>query len=531
MSLAELLKADLEDLEDDDEELEEDNDYKNDSKQRKTTNDASASYGDIEDVGMEVENMGIDTELTNNLNGVDKDSVKVIARLLESDKLNKIISQIDFYKAEEKKLGYKSTLKDIVGPVEQDKEYKLIVEANNLTVEIDSEINVIHKYIRDKYSKRFPELESLVPNAMLDYIKCVKELGNNVENAKNNENLQQFLPQATIMVVSVSASTTQGVKLSENELTMIYEACDISIKLNETKAHIFEYVESRMTFIAPNLSIIIGASTAAKLMGIAGGLTNLSRMPACNLLLLGQQKKALSGFTTVQIIPHTGFVYHSDLIQSVPPDLRRQVARIVAAKCTLASRIDSFHHSRDGIIGTNLRSEINTRIEKLQEPPPVKLVKPLVAPIEAARKKRGGRRARKIKERLGTTELRKQANRMTFGEIQEDAYQDDLNFSTGQIGKSGSGIRATQVDSKTKARISQKLQKTVNRQNQWGGTSTVKKTIQSGTASSVAFTTLQGLEIVNPNAREKDSKGTESQKYFSSASGFTKVLSVMPKMA
>ena len=72
-------------------------------------------------------------------------------------------------------------------------------QANNLTVEIDNEINVIHKYIRDKYSKRFPELESLVPNA-LDYIRTVKELGNRVENAKNNEVLQKYLTTATIMV-------------------------------------------------------------------------------------------------------------------------------------------------------------------------------------------------------------------------------------------------------------------------------------------------------------------------------------------
>jgi U4/U6 small nuclear ribonucleoprotein PRP31 len=137
-----------------------------------------------------------------------------------------------------------------------------------------------------------------------------------------------------------------------------------------------------------------------------------------------------------------------------------------------------------------------------------------------------------MKERMGITELRKQANRMTFGEIEEDAYQDDLSFSTGQIGKSGTGrIRAAQVDSKTKARISQKLQKTVQKQNQqWGGTSTVRKNI-SGTSSSVAFSSIQGLEIVNPNACEKP-KGTESQKYFSSANGFTKVsLSYLPKQA
>lgn len=43
--------------------------------------------------------------------------------------------------------------------------------------------------------------------------------------------------------------------------------------------------------------------------------------------------------------------------------------------------------------------------------------------------------------------------------IEEDAYQDAIGYSTGLIGKSGTGkVRASQVDSKTKAKISQKLQ-------------------------------------------------------------------------
>ena len=37
--------------------------------------------------------------------------------------------------------------------------------------------------------------------------------------------------------------------------------------LNEAKSRIQAYVESRMSFIAPNLSAIIGSSTAAKIMG------------------------------------------------------------------------------------------------------------------------------------------------------------------------------------------------------------------------------------------------------------------------
>lgn len=39
---------------------------------------------------------------------------------------------------------------------------------------------------------------------------CAQELGNNLDKCKNNETLQQILTNATIMVVSVTASTTQG---------------------------------------------------------------------------------------------------------------------------------------------------------------------------------------------------------------------------------------------------------------------------------------------------------------------------------
>ncbi len=38
-----------------------------------------------------------------------------------------------------------------------------------------------------------------------------------------------------------------------------------------------------MSSIAPNLSLIVGAEIAARLMGLAGGLHALSAMPACNI--------------------------------------------------------------------------------------------------------------------------------------------------------------------------------------------------------------------------------------------------------
>lgn len=53
--------------------------------------------------------------------------------------------------------------------------------------------------------------------------------------------------------------------------------------------------------------------------GVAGGLTNLSKMPACNIMLLGSQKKILAGFSSTVMQPHQGHVYGCDLVFKSPP--------------------------------------------------------------------------------------------------------------------------------------------------------------------------------------------------------------------
>jgi len=53
--------------------------------------------------------------------------------------------------------------------------------------------------------------------------------------------------------------------------------------------------------------------------GVAGGLSALAKMPACNMQLLGNQKKTLSGFSQTSTLPHTGFIFHSPIVQDTPP--------------------------------------------------------------------------------------------------------------------------------------------------------------------------------------------------------------------
>lgn len=97
--------------------------------------------------------------------------------------------------------------------------------------------------------------------------------------------------------------------------------------------------------------------------------------------------------------------------------MRRKAARLVAAKSALAARVDASHQSSDGRIGKNLREEIEKKLDKLQEPPPVKSIKALPKPVDPPKKRRGGKRVRKMKERYAVTEMRKQANRITFGDV------------------------------------------------------------------------------------------------------------------
>ncbi|CAH8439318.1 unnamed protein product [Dicrocoelium dendriticum] len=264
-------------------------------------------------------------------------------------------------------------------------------------------------------------------------------------------------------------------------------------------------------------------------------------MPSCNILVLGAQKRLLSGFSNSSVLPHTGFIYNADVVQKLPPDLRMKAARLLANKFALAARVDLFHEATDGRIGEKLMLEVERKFDKWLEPPPVKTVKALPAPIDPPAKKRGGKRYRKLKERLGMSELRRSANRMQFGEISDDAYQSDLGFSLGSLGQRGIAgrLRAPQADSKTKARVSKALQQKLSRfggmstmpttalgATTWGGSSTVRKQV-AGTSSSIAFTPLQGLEIVNPQAAERTVDA--GNKYFSSTSGFAKIQSQTPK--
>ena len=448
-----------------------------------------------------------------------------------------------------------------IGNIEDNPEYALLTESNTLSTSIDNEIILVHKFIRDHYSTRFPELETLITNP-LDYAKSVAIIGNGpMESIKDlaqktdnivGASLKSILDGPSLMVVTVEATTTRGREMTFSELRTVIAACEMSLSLDRAKKTLTEYVQSRMNIFAPNLTALIGSLTAAQLLNFAGGLKGLAKTPACNLPPLGSKKQSQTGFATNVGVRQQGFLYHSPIIRGIPSDLKRQAMRIVSAKVVLAARVDSAHVSLDGSNGEQLKQDCLDRLEKLTEPPPNKGPRALPAPDDKPSRKRGGRRARKAKEATAMTDLRKAQNRMAFGKEEKE-----VGYGTGEgtkglgmIGQANEGrIRSLQIDQRTKAKLSKSNKG-------WGGTTTVGGAASSlrgfgqgagnstvlrahglrssgigstagasaGTASSLAFTPVQGLELVDPKAQLelKRKREAEDDRWFKGGT-FTQV--------
>ena len=345
--------------------------------------------------------------------------------------------------------------------------------------------------------------------------------------------LTDVLPPAHLLAV-VTAATAGGKELTQEELRKVDQACSEAMNLQEGRLKILSFVERRMTYIAPNLSRLVGPEVAARLMAEAGGLTALSLMPACNIQNIGARRKHLAGFSSKRL-QHAGFIFESELIQTAPPSLQKQAIRMVTSKSILAARVDSFNDSPMGETGQAFRDDIAKKLEKFNEPPPAKQAKALPVPDEVRKKRRAGRRYRKQKELLAMTEMRKQANRVKFGsEAQNEYMGEDLGMLGTGSGGTGAKLRVA-IRENSGQKLSQKRKRQLEKESGFK-TSGFKTARYGGTASTVngftssfAMTPVQGLELTNPDAAPGGGGGMEqkvkeaNQNYFSETSGFLKV--------
>ena len=181
---------------------------------------------------------------------MDHDNLKEVFKLVNSERYQRVVKQVDEALAADSAEAAATDTSAGAAPsnlgVVDEGAYQLIVDCNALSVEIDNEIQTVHNFIRDKYRNKFPELESLVMHP-IDYARVVSAIGNEMDPTAVD--LDAVLPSATVMVVSVTASTTNGKPLSDADLQKTRMACEMQMRMDEDRRKLVELVQSRICLL------------------------------------------------------------------------------------------------------------------------------------------------------------------------------------------------------------------------------------------------------------------------------------------
>src|SRR3989344_6578955 len=247
--------------------------------------------------------------------------------------LNRLLSQVNANLTKEK--------------IKKQKKDKILIQAIGVVGEIDKTLNVFSERLIEWYGLHFPELQRVL-NSNEKYSEFISNFGEKTNT--DDERLRKLAEKSSGM--EFSKKDIETVKLFSDEINNLFKLRDQSSK----------YVENLAESIIPNTAAVAGPLLAARLIQLSGGLEKLSRMPSSTIQLIGAEKALFRHLKGEGKSPKFGAIYFHPLIQQSPNEKRGKVARLIAAKLSLASRLDAYSEKKEG---EKLRKELEDDIRKI----------------------------------------------------------------------------------------------------------------------------------------------------------------------
>jgi nucleolar protein 56 len=272
----------------------------------------------------------------------------------------------------------------------------LIAQAIQTLDDLDKVINLFMGRTREWYGIHFPELDRLIDKHET-YARLIVTLGSK-ENFTPESLEKEEIPNAKAEQITKSMETSMGADLEETDLTQIQALSKSAISLYGLRQDLETYLDRTMEEVAPNTKALVGSLLGARLIALAGGLTNLARKPASTIQVLGAEKALFRSLKTGTRPPKHGLIFQDTLLHDAKRWQRGKIARALAGKLAIAARADAFggrHISEE--LKTNLEKRIKEIQEKYAEPPPIKERKPRreMPKYERPRREKKMRRKRK----------------------------------------------------------------------------------------------------------------------------------------
>jgi nucleolar protein 56 len=244
----------------------------------------------------------------------------------------------------------------------------IIAQAIQTLDDLDKTINLFMSRIREWYGIHFPELDRLLEKHET-YARLVVKIGS--REGFTAESLEkEGLPKSKAEQVANAAKSSMGADLAETDLAQIQALSRTVLGLYELRENMEKYIDTAMEEVAPNIKALTGALLGARLIALAGGLTNLAKMPASTLQVLGAEKALFRSLKTGTRPPKHGIIFQHPLLHEAKKWQRGKIARALAGKLAIAARTDVFGGR---YIGEELKADLEKRVEeilqKYAEPP------------------------------------------------------------------------------------------------------------------------------------------------------------------
>jgi nucleolar protein 56 len=222
----------------------------------------------------------------------------------------------------------------------------LIMQTNGAIEELEKSINILVERLREWYGLHFPEMDKIVG-----------------DNEKYADIVKRFGPRSRIDHPDLSYFRTKsmGVELSDVDAMAVQEFAAKIKDLYNLRKQLSDYMDELLKEAAPNTREVAGPALAAKLIGLAGGLEKLARMPSSTIQLLGAEKALFRHLHGRGKSPKHGIIIMHPLIQNAPMENKGKLARLLASKLSIAAKMD-FYSKTDK--GKAMRKELEDKVRE-----------------------------------------------------------------------------------------------------------------------------------------------------------------------
>ncbi|CAL8090695.1 unnamed protein product [Calicophoron daubneyi] len=238
----------------------------------------------------------------------------------------------------------------------------MIIQSINLLDQLDKDINVFCMRIKEWFSYHFPELVKIVPDnvAFINVINIIRTREGATE--ENLEALEAATDGERAQSIIDAAKLSFGFDITEEDAENLSSFTAKIMLLVDRRKRLQDYLASKLSEIAPNLSTVAGERVSARLISHAGSLMNLAKFPASTIQVLGAEKALFRALRHRGKTPKYGLIYHSPFITRASRENKGRISRLLAAKCAIACRVDCFSEMLNDIYGKHLKKQIEDRL-------------------------------------------------------------------------------------------------------------------------------------------------------------------------